>query len=643
MRSLTTSIPYLTDALRWLDLGTPRARYVMRSVLAAALAITVSYLLELETPYSAASTVLLVVNPVQGAAIGKGAWRFIGTLGGMLASFALMAAFAQKPWLFVIGFGIWLGLCVAGMSVLRHFRGTGAVVAGYTVGLATFGAMQHPEHAFEHIVGRGSTVLIGVVCLALVFALTGTRSVRGRLEALLSRLAAHVAASVAQQIASGTSRLSPERRAVLGDIYGVDDLLSLGKAESEDVARRAASIRHAMVSLFATAVETEARAPGGWAKAWQDAADALGNGDTGHARARLKHARHLLSRECMAHARLAGQIDDFLAALDGIEGLHRTLPRNAAPVAFHRDYRGAWRNGLRAAITLILAGAFWLVTGWTDGDMMLLIVAPYCALLALAPDPAAGAWGFFKGTVVAVPAAFVCAFGILPHIDGMPLLLVSLALFWIPGIYATTLPRHGLAALAYLVGFNTLTSAANPMHYDLAQFLNWSLSWLFATAFTVLAFRVVLPKQPARDLERLRLHIRDASLSILRGATPSTSAWRWRQQHRLAQLGAMLKTRPQQLDAALTDALASLHLGRDLLRLRALREADDTTRSIRHALACMARRSSMPMTAARHARRASRQLRDASPCAADAFADIAALLDRHADYFTPGSYSSRAQ
>lgn len=64
MRSLTTSIPYLTDALRWLDLGTPRARYVMRSVLAAALAITVSYLLELETPYSAASTVLLVVNPV---------------------------------------------------------------------------------------------------------------------------------------------------------------------------------------------------------------------------------------------------------------------------------------------------------------------------------------------------------------------------------------------------------------------------------------------------------------------------------------------------------------------------------------------------------------------------------------------------
>ncbi|KAG9574641.1 hypothetical protein KCV01_g18147, partial [Aureobasidium melanogenum] len=116
----------------------------MRSVLAAGLAITVAYLLELESPYSAASTVLLVVNPVQGASIGKGAWRFIGTCIGMLASFVLIGAFAQKPWLFVIGFGAWLGLCVAAMSVLRHFRGTGAVVAGYTIGLATFGALQHP-------------------------------------------------------------------------------------------------------------------------------------------------------------------------------------------------------------------------------------------------------------------------------------------------------------------------------------------------------------------------------------------------------------------------------------------------------------------------------------------------------------------
>ena len=66
--------------------------YVARSLLAAALALGVAYLLELESPYSAASTVLLVINLNQGAVIGKGMWRFIGTLIGMLAAFALMAA-----------------------------------------------------------------------------------------------------------------------------------------------------------------------------------------------------------------------------------------------------------------------------------------------------------------------------------------------------------------------------------------------------------------------------------------------------------------------------------------------------------------------------------------------------------------------
>ena len=77
--------------------------------------------------------------------------------------------------------------------------------------------------------------------------------------------------------------------------------------------------------------------------------------------------------------------------------------------------------------------------------MMLLVVAPYCALLATAGNPAAGAQAFIKGTVLAVPAAFACAFGILPRIEGFPLLVVALALFWMPGIYATSVPKTALA------------------------------------------------------------------------------------------------------------------------------------------------------------------------------------------------------
>ncbi|ALS63480.1 hypothetical protein AT302_22120 [Pandoraea norimbergensis] len=689
------------------DLSSPRATYVLRSIFAAWLALVVAYALELEMPYSAASTVLLVIHPIQGAVIGKGTWRVLGTLGGMVVSVLLMSAFGQTPWLFLLGFGFWLGLCVTGMTLLRHFRASGVVVAGYTVGLATFGALEHPQLTFEHVIGRGSTVMIGVVCLGLVSALFSRRSVRSKLDALLGRLSAHVAEALATQHdvggadVSGTTspRIAPARRHLMAEIYGVDDLLSLGKAESSDLAHRADAVRHAMASLFAalagsaSSAGREGEASPHWcdtqsmlATAWREAGQAVAAGDTGLSRAVdvLRTAQARLSATLDAQSsvtsptppalhiavdRLIEQIDDYLAALEGLASLRRTRPRVASrrgalvppmspmspvrPVHFHRDVRAAWQNGLRAMLTLVGTGAFWIVTGWPHGDMMLLIVAPYCALLATAPNPAAGAFQFVKGTVIAVPAAFVCAFVILPHIEGLPLLLVVLAVFWLPGIYATTMPQHGLAALAYLVGFNTLTGADNPMHYDVALFLNWSIAWVLGTLFAWMGFRLFLPRQLPRDIARLRARIRDEAVQLLRvGSLAATShnahVWQRRQQHRIAQLGALLKTQPDAMDRAIVDALASLHLGREIHRLRAWLQGEGGDALCRQiittALARMARRADDPSRAARHARDAARRLSvvqaDAASVATDvprliaALTDAADLLDAHASYFS---------
>lgn len=679
-------IARLARGLARLDLTTPRAAYVLRSILAAWLALTVAYLIELDMPYSAASTVLLVIHPVQGAVIGKGTWRVLGTLVGMVVAIALMSAFAQMPWLFLLGFGLWLGVCVAGMTLLRHFRASGTVVAGYTVGLATFGALQHPQQTFEHVVGRGSTVLLGVACLGLVSALFSRRSVRGKLEALLGRMAAETANVIASQHEAvdggngpaATSRVAPARRSLMAEVYGVDDLLALGKAESADLAQRAVAVRHAMAALFAALVGGAPPLPPHSASAralrtlqpaledaWRQAEQALDGGAQGiepaiqalrQARARLiatlgGPALNEPAEEAallIAGDRLIEQIDDYLAALDGIAALHHRRPRSArSTVHFHRDTTAALQNGLRAMLTLMLGGAFWIFTGWPHGDMMLLVLAPYCALLATAGNPAAGAVEFVKGTVVAVPMAFVCAFGVLPHISGLPLLLVVLGLFWMPGIYATSLPKYGLAGLAYLVGFNTLTAAANPMHYDLGLFLNWSVAWILATLFTLVGFRLLLPRDPARDIERLRRRIRDEAVAVLRGGQAERRLWQLRQQHRMAQLGAMLKTQPATMERAIDDALASLHLGRELLRLRQyLRNAPPASPlrpQVATALQRMARRAHAPIRAAGHARRAARSLGriagDSVPGGdpqrlAAALIDIAVLLEGHAGYFS---------
>ncbi len=674
--------------LSYLDLTTPRATYVMRSILAAWLALVVAYLLDLHAPYSAASSVLLVISPVQGAVIGKGTWRVVGTLAGMLAAVILMSAFGQMPWLFLLGFGLWLGICVVGMTLLRHFRAYGAALAGYTVGLAAYGAMQHPELTFDQVMGRGASVLIGVMCLAVVSALFSTQSVRNRLAIQLNRLAATTADVLSTNIQTihGGGALSWKlldigRRNLIIEVYGVDDLLALGKAESADVAQRANAVRQTMVSLFSALVggmppmqENSASLrvlrslQPAWEQAWQQTSLTLTKESGPDGLARAVHALSDVRAQLMdilattslddelehstlmiAGDRLIEQLDDYLEALKGLARFY--YPRPAAEkisVPFYRDTSAAIQNGLRALLTVMFGGAFWIATGWSYGAMMLAGLAAASALLSTAPNPALGAVAFIKGTVIAVVMAFLCSFVVLPHVSGLPLLLLILGLFWLPAIYATTVPRYALAGVAYLVAFTTLAAPDNPMHYDFALFLNGSAAWILATCFTLLGFRAVLPRNLSRDVARLSQTIRDEALDTFRGPRTEVSTWQWRQQHRTAQLGALLRTRPEVMHRAISNALASIHLGREVLRVHKWLRQTPKDSSSHHVIAGafrnMSRRASQPNIAAKHARRAAKLLSQIPAMDRAEMAetrqlnvvllDIAALLENHADYFS---------
>lgn len=674
--------------LPYLDLTTPRATYVMRSILAAGMALVVAYMLDLRAPYSAASSVLLVINPVQGAVIGKGVWRILGTLAGMLASFILMSLFGQSPWLFLLGFGLWMGVCVVGMTLLRHFRAYGATLAGYTVGMAAYGAMEHPEFTFSQVMGRGASVSIGVVCLVCVSALFSTRSVRNRLETQLRRLAAATAGILSTNHQATHTGETPEikpmdagRRNLIIEAYGVDDLLALGKAESPDLAQRAGTVRQTMVSLFSALVggmppmregsasrSTLKALKPHWELAWQQASHALAQeqGSIGleravqilaDMRARLTDTLSTTSLdEASEHAalmiagdRLLEQLDDYIEALKGIERLHAPLPTAAqVSVPFYRDRTAAMQNGLRAMLTVLLGGAFWLATGWTYGNLMLAGLASGCALLSTAPNPALGAVEFIKGTVIAVVMAFFCTFMVLPHVEGLPLLLLVLGLFWLPGVYVTSMPRHMAAGATYLVAFTTLAAPDNPMNYDFTLFLNSSVAWILAVFFTLVGFKVLLPRNLSRDAERLHLAIRDNALGTFRGKRTDAKVWQWSQQHRTAQLGALLRAQPEVMEREIANALDSIHLGREVLRLRNwLRHApkdSELRRQLATAFRYMNRRVGEPQMVARHARRAARSLSQlaltGSADTAEAqrlmvvLLDIAALLEKRADYFS---------
>ena len=248
------------------------------------------------------------------------------------------------------------------MTVLRHFRASGVVVAGYTIGLATYGAMGHPERTFEHVMARGSTVAVGVACLTLVVALlSGAACAPG-----WRRRMPACRAGGARAPAPDGERV---RQGLVGEIYGVDDLLALGKAESMSwCGRRGRAQRYdGLVRRAGRRGRDPAARRRRQALATLGTAGAPGTGRpcAGRRRGGAFAARRILEDArgaCAAAAtaiqlpdaqaeaalligadRLLEQIDAYLEALAGLQALARPSAGTRGgivPVRFHRDYRG---------------------------------------------------------------------------------------------------------------------------------------------------------------------------------------------------------------------------------------------------------------------------------------------------------------
>ena len=97
---------------------------------------------------------------------------------------------------------------------------------------------------------------------------------------------------------------------------------------------------------------------------------------------------------------------------------------------------------------------------------------------------------------------------------------------------------------------------------------------MLATFLTLLTFRLILPRNLATDATRLRRTIRDDTLAVVAGKRVVAAGWQQRQQHRIAQLGALLAGQPAAMTQASIEALAALHVGKELLRIRRGAERD---------------------------------------------------------------------
>ncbi|WP_053144561.1 FUSC family protein [Pseudomonas sp. P97.38] len=614
--------------------------YLLRSLAAATLALWLGFQLHLEAPFSAASTVLLLIHPLQGAVVGKGFNRVLGTVVGLVVALLLTGLFAQKMLLFILGIGVWLGLCVGAMTLLRHYQATAAVVAGYTVCLALGPAIVAPQLAFEHIVARCTAVVLGVLSLSLVATLFSRKTVEPKLRLALRDVCSRTAQWLAMQFkAEPGAHPAITQRQLAIDINKVDELLGIGRGESFLIRARQANLEAGLAYLHAVVLDertTDRCVSPAFAQtgmALQQLADTLPGFRAAADRVRALQTRLAQAPEhTTSQQRLKDQLADLSSALLSFASLEHAPRAPARAVGFHRHYADALRNGLRALLATLATAAFWYLSAWDQGPTLLAVLGPCCTLLATSPTPTQGLARFFKGTVYGIVAAAACKFLVLPHLSGLVLLTVVMIAFWAVGIQATTRPRHALQGVAYLIGFNTLVSTGLAAQYDFADFANQALAWLVALALCVLAFQLV-PGKPHRHPHVLRKAIHQDTHRLLRhGHRIDPFKWQARQQHRWVTLQALAAADESQ--TAQADATA-LQLSRQLIRLqrktRDLAPESSTGQCARRGDRRISTSASDPAISAAQARRTASSLTrlGAHDLAAD-YRELARLLETYA-------------
>lgn len=619
---MAAGVHVMGRALRMLGAWEPAiSGYVLRSLMAASLALWLGFQLHLDSPFSAASTVLLLIHPLQGAVVGKGFNRALGTLVGLAVALVLTSLFAQKMLLFILGIGVWLGLCVGAMTVLRHYQATAAVVAGYTVCLALGPAIVEPQQGFEHIVGRGTAVVLGVVSLSLVATLFSRKTVERSLNAALRDVSSRTLRLLAMRT-DGAPAIAQGPLAI--DISKVDDLLGIGRGESVLIRARLATLQAGLAYLHAVVLDEYV-----WPSHAHIGAQLQQLAETMPGFSMAAERVRALQCSLESHAsepRLNEQLDNLASALSSFACLERAPQPPARAVGFHRHYGAALRNAVRALLATLGTGAVWYLTGWDQGPTLLAVLGPYCTLLATSPAPEQGITSLARGTFYGILAAAGCKFLLLPHISGFGLLTVVLTAFWAVGIHATTRPRHALQGIAYLITFNTLVGTAGTAQYDFTDFANQALAWMVTLAICLLAFQL-LPGKPASHAHVLRKALHNDTRRLLRhGHRLDLLKWQATQQQRLVALQAVSGT-----DEA---GAVSLQLGRQLRLLhRKTRDLEPDSliaRCAQTGARRISRYAAHSSVSAAQARRTSRSLtRLGAHELAACYQDLAGLLDQY--------------
>ncbi len=219
------------------DVGWQNIAFSLRTAAAAVLAMAIAYWLELSDPQWATLTVYILAQPTVGAALAKGAWRTIGTVGGGLFGLVLVALFSQAPELLVVSTSLMIGASFYAGARLRNYTSYGVLLGGYTALLVAYEGSADPVNAWSVATDRITAILIGIGCSTtasvIVFPRYATDALRDALTHTLTGLARYVATAL--RLSAPADVFAQMRRRMAADVISFDALRSYAMFEAPEM------------------------------------------------------------------------------------------------------------------------------------------------------------------------------------------------------------------------------------------------------------------------------------------------------------------------------------------------------------------------------------------------------------------------
>jgi uncharacterized membrane protein YccC len=568
--SVSTTIPGMPPRfapaapVRWVDNSVVVAVvFAIKAFLAGLLALFIAFWLGLDEPRWALLTVFIVAQPDSGQVLAKGFYRILGTIAGVLVSIALVFGLSQSGELFLTALALWIGLCNFAAAALRNFASYGFLLAGYTVAIIGISAALNPDQAFPLLLARFTEIVLGIVCASLVTRLVFPRDLMPKLVALV-----HALRLRAERLAAAITRLdwqdlAGERRQFLADFAAVETTRASAYFESPEARVRNGTLRQlAGAALHVSAVaETMARRMGARLAAdVPQIADLIrAEPDTPHGNGEVV-SRIVDAVDARALAEAVVRLRAAAAAFD-----QGTAAADDAGRGFWSDPVAAALTGIRSALVVAVASAFWIVTAWPNGTIAVIVAATMCSLFGGLEQPVKISLALVATLLIAFIPVFGTVYGLLPMATDFVSMSVALApLLLACGVIIARQPL-GLFPVAY---FTVGSNIDNVINYDLSAFLNTSIAILMGMGFALVLFAVFFPETPRRIGNRFRRQVLVRLGRLCSAEHPTVADHERALYERLAATIIRLKNEPAAARACIAGAIVALSVSRAVEELR---------------------------------------------------------------------------